>query len=42
LYTGLAKIQKELEEIGRVYTSTLKGLDETPLLLRAEGIVKVS
>ena len=33
LYTGLAKIQKELEEVSRVYTSTLKGLDETPPLL---------
>jgi hypothetical protein len=42
LYTGLAKIQKELEEVSRVYASTLKGLDKTPPLLRAEGIVKVS
>jgi hypothetical protein len=42
LYTSLAKIQKELEEVGRVYTSTLKGLDKTPPLLRVEGIVEVS
>ena len=42
LYTGLAKIQKELEEVGRVCASTLKGLDKTPPSLRVEGIVKVS
>ena len=42
LYTGLAKIQKELEEVGRVYTFTLKGLDKTPFLLQAEGTVKIS
>jgi len=42
LYTGLAKIQKELEEVGRVCTFTLKGLNETPLLLQTEGTVKVS
>ena len=41
MYTGLAKIRKELEEVGRVYASTLKGLDKTPPLLQAEGIVKV-
>jgi hypothetical protein len=33
LYTSLTKIQKELEEVGRVYTFILKGLDETPPLL---------
>ena len=42
LYTSLAKIQKELEEVGKVYTFTLKGLDETPSSLQAEGTVKVS
>jgi hypothetical protein len=41
-YTGLAKIRKELEEVGRVCASTLEGLDETPPSLRAEGIVEVS
>ena len=42
LYTGLAKIQKELEEVGRVYTFILKGLNKTPLLQQAKGIVKAS
>jgi hypothetical protein len=41
-YTGLAKIRKELEEVGRVCASTLEGLDETPPSLRAEGTVEVS
>ena len=33
LYTSLAKIRKELEEVGKVYTSILEGLDKTPPLL---------
>jgi hypothetical protein len=42
LYTSLAKIQKELEEVGRVYIFTLKGLDKMPSSLQVEGTVKVS
>jgi hypothetical protein len=41
LYISLAKIQKELEEVGKVYAFTLEGLDKTPSLLQAEGTVEV-
>ena len=41
-YTGLAKIRKELEEVGRVCAFTLEGLDETPPSLQAESTVEVS
>jgi len=42
LYTGLAKIQKELEKIGKVCVSTFKGLNEMLPLLQTKGIIKIS
>ena len=42
LYTGLTKIQKELEEVGKICASTPKGLNETPPLLQAKGIAEAS